>query len=118
MSLIRTLGIEITIDFAVERRRTVELEIVFAFQYVVEEADASANADLAIAPRIPCKPESWCEVVFVREIRALRSTLVSRKNYTERREREPRGLVARNDRKRSSLGVALGSAVLVADAQR
>src|ERR1035437_5506930 len=64
---------------AIKRGSAVELQVVFAFQDVIEQADPSPDARLALARRVPRESESWRAIVFVGKIHPARSPRISGK---------------------------------------
>ena len=68
-----------------EWRLAVELKIVFAFQDVIENAYAAANAGLAGSGRVPSKSEARCEVFLVGEVRSAGGAGVAGKHQSQRR---------------------------------
>src|SRR5580698_8567747 len=62
------------------RRRAVELQIVFALEHVIKDADAAADADLTSTSRTPGKSEAGAKVVLVWEVGSPRRSRISGKN--------------------------------------
>src|SRR5262249_12136176 len=63
---------------AKEGRLSVELQVVFALEHVVENARTSTDAGAAVATWVPGKSYARSPVVLVGEVRALGRALVSR----------------------------------------
>src|ERR1700733_896709 len=100
--------------FAVVRRRTIELQTVFALKHVVEDADATANAGLGSTSRTPGKSDAWTEIVSVGEVGTPRRSRVSGKDQAKRSIRKLYRLVARHNGKGSALRIDFRRAVFVA----
>src|SRR5271170_6039671 len=79
-----------------KRRRAVELQIIFAFQDVVENTHAATDAGLAASGWVPGKAESRREIFLVGEVSPGRSAGIARKNQSRRRIDKPFRLKPRN----------------------
>src|SRR5271169_5814360 len=97
-----------------ERGLAVELKIIFAFQDVIENADAAAQAGLAVSGWVPGKTEARCKIFLVGEVRSGRGTGIAGKHQSLRRVGKSSRLISRNHRKTAPLGVELGRVVFVA----
>ena len=100
--------------FAVERWRAVELQVVFALQHIVENADAATEAGLAAASRAEGKADARPKICLVRKVGTPGSSRVSGKDEAERGIRKSCRLISGNNGKTSTLRVKLGRAVLIA----
>src|SRR5580698_4221818 len=67
-ALRRANAVEVETRLGIKRDLAVELQVIFAFQDVVENSEAAADAGLAFPCRIPGKAEAGREVLLVREV--------------------------------------------------
>src|SRR6185369_16791346 len=63
--------IEKQVGCSEERSLSIELQIVFAFEYVVEHAEPAADAGLAVSKHVPGEADARRPIVLIGEIRAL-----------------------------------------------
>src|SRR5215813_1157952 len=110
-------GIKEQAGAAKERRLPVELQVVLAFQDVIENTEAAADAGFGIAKRIPGKSDARRPVILIRKVRALWRSRISRKHQSNRGVHETLRVRTRNNRERTSFQVELGRVVFIADTQ-
>src|SRR5205807_3715626 len=98
-------------------RLSVELQIIFAFQHIIEEPYSSTEAGFSRACRVPCKPDPGRPVVLIAEVGTLGSSRIAGEYQGCRRVYETTRVGAGNDAERTSLGIEFGLAIFVAKSQ-
>src|SRR5262249_24247529 len=103
---------------AKEGRLSIELQVVLAFQDVIEDAKAAAHAHLAVGEGVPGEAKAWSKVILVGEVGAFRSSRVTGEKQTGGRIGEYLRIRPQLKVKGPALRVQFGRAVLVAQAKR
>src|SRR5258705_4498973 len=88
-----------------ERRLPIELQVVFAFQDVIEDTEAAANAGFGVAKWVPGKSNARSPVVFIRKVRTPWRSRIPWKQQSNRGIHETLRLGAGNNRERPSFQV-------------
>ncbi len=110
-------SVEIKAGLVVERRRSIELQIVLTLEDVVENSEPAANRGLGIAKDVPCETQARRPIVLVGEVCALGRSGIARKDQAGGRVHKALALLAGYEAERSSLGIVFRLGIFVADAE-
>ncbi len=102
---------------AEERRDTIVLQVIFALQNIVENAEPAADAGLSVSEDVVGEAETGRPIIFIWKIHAPRSARVTRKNDAVGSVDEFLRLQPWNEGKGTSFSVIFRLGIFIANAQ-